>query len=452
MKLHLTLALAALGIAASNAHQPPQSAVFSDADRKRALDFWAPADRYAIAPTPAAAGQGPTVVRLTAAGSQWLWSYSRLKSTAKQPPTLDARSAAPGSPWETWIDAKVAFDRATAQIAADQANGVPAGVEFPPDPGPCPADLAQAVGPPPVFAEAVIPNTYSIRFDDVTLTYTDHPKMRPRYAYYRSPQGVESGGIALRAMPAGRIDHLYRLAGVDLATGNVMRCVSALEGGFDSVNTYDTGFVSVGFIQFASLKAGAGSLGDLLLSYKTTDPQDFDKDFTRFGVSVTPEGVLDVLDPATGQELQGPDANQKIIDDKRLIAVFGRAGARSDAFIAAQIACARSLFFPDGDTITLTLAGAPVTCKVCDLIRSEAGLATLMDRKVNTGKIDPLQAVAQRVADANSCQNLVELAQYEADIVKQLKWRRDYMADLTLSQPQSTAELSARHGSHKGSR
>ena len=108
-----------------------------------------------------------------------------------------------------------------------------------------------------------------------------------------------------------------------------MRAVSILEGGFDSVNTYDTGYVSVGFIQFASLKEGGGSLGAVLKNFKAADPLAFASDFHRFGVDVDETGHLVVVDPTSGAVATGAEANARIIEDKRLIAVFGRAGARA---------------------------------------------------------------------------------------------------------------------------
>jgi len=110
----------------------------------------------------------------------------------------------------------------------------------------------------------------------------------------------------MRSISPDRIDHLFRLAGVEPKVANVMKAVSALEGGFESINTYDTGFVSVGFIQFASLKAGAGSLGVMMLRYKTADSSDFDRDFRQFGVDVTSSGQLAVLDPHRAKNFRAP--------------------------------------------------------------------------------------------------------------------------------------------------
>ena len=432
------VALAGMAVVYAAGRQAP---VFSDTDRERAHAFWSVEDRYQVAPAPKAE------VRLTVAGSQWLFKYGHSRGgTAKLVPTADAKPAGASLAWEDWINAKVAFDRAKAQAKIDNADDDASTV---PDAGPCPADLVALVGDPPAFAEACTPQTYSIRFDDGVLTYADHVKMRPRYAYYRFAEGVEDGGIAMRGISPERIDHLFRLAGVEPKVANVMKAVSALEGGFESVNTYDTGYVSVGFIQFASLKAGAGSLGGMMLRYKTADPADFDRDFRQFGIDVTATGQLAVLDPVSGKELQGSDANAEIIADKRLIAVFGHAGARSDAFMAAQIGAAKEMFYPDADMVTVKLGGQPQVVRVADLITSEAGMATLMDRKVNTGRLDPLATVLQRVADAHSVTALVDLVQYEAEIVQQLKYRRDYLADNTLSQPGGDLAAPSRHGTRK---
>jgi hypothetical protein len=442
-KRQLFAGIALTGIVFASA-QNPQSPAFTDVDRERAKAFWSADDRYHSVP---AAKQE---VRLTVAGSQWLFKYGHIKGSGKLVPTVDAKPAGASQAWEDWINAKVAFDRAQALAEiGDSGDGADKQGDAP-DPGPCPDDLVALIGAPPLFSEACTPQTYSIRFDDVTLNYSDHVKVRPRYAYYRFAEGVEDGGIAMRSISPDRIDHLFRLAGVEPKTANVMKAVSALEGGFESVNTYDTGYVSVGFIQFASLKAGAGSLGAMMLRYKTADPTDFDRDFRQFGIDVTPTGQLAVLDPTSGQEFQGPDANSKIIADKRLTAVFGHAGSRSDAFIAAQIGAAKDQFYPDSDTVLVNLGGQAQVVKVGDLIASEAGLATLMDRKVNTGHLDPLAAVVQRVADAHSVTALVDLVQYEAEIIQQLKYRRDYLADNTLSQPGASNAAPSRHGTRRG--
>jgi hypothetical protein len=236
-------------------------------------------------------------------------------------------------------------------------------------------------------------------------------------------------------MPADHLAELCKMAGIDETSSRVMKAVSILEGGFDSVNTYDTGFVSVGFIQFASLSGGSNSLGALLKTYKDQFPADFEADFRRFGIDVTPDGVLDVLDLSTGAELLGPDANRQIIEDKRLIAVFQRAGLKSDKFNAMQLKTAHDIYLPSSDPISIQVGGRMVTGIISDFVKSEAGMAILMDRKVNTGKLDPLVQMVSDLANELQIQSLADLAPYEHDLMAAVKYRKDYLADPTLSQP-----------------
>ena len=92
-----------------------------------------------------------------------------------------------------------------------------------------------------------------------------------------------------------------------------------------------------------------------------------------------------MVDPATGAELSGPDAVHKIVDDKRLIAIFQRAGRHSHAFKVAQVKIAKSHYWPAEDQFTVVLDGRTITGRVSDVIHTEAGMATLFDRKVNRG-------------------------------------------------------------------
>lgn len=214
-----------------------------------------------------------------------------------------------------------------------------------------------------------------------------------------------------------------------------MTAVSRLEGSFDLVNTYDTGFVSVGFIQFITSDDGRHSLATVLLREKEGAPDSFRDDFHRFGVDVTTDGILTVLDPATGVELAGPDAVRKIIDDKQLIAVFQRAGRVSSAFRIAQIKIAKEIYWPENDPVTVTISGVALTGKVSDVVRSEAWMATLFDRKVNRGSIAPLPDVLTRVMTTHRLKRLSDAAAYEAEIVAGCRYRFDFLSDKTLQQP-----------------
>lgn len=442
--------------------QQPQ--LFTSGEKREIMRYWSDSSRYRLAPPTDFKSRGLWQVRLTVTGSMWIYSFNRARGVAMKPTQDSSGNAERDRLWDAWVDAKVAYDRWLAGQVALNANTVVAGTagskdptiptEEPPLPGPMPDDMADFIrlpyttttgqnvtsnsppGLPPLFAEAVVPMEHRIKFEDGTeLSYQDNCKMRSKYAYYRFGQGVLSGGTAVKSMPEKELDSLIKKAGVSSAEAKVMKAVSILEGGFDSVNTYDTGYVSVGFIQFATLKDGAGSLGRLLLDYKATDPAHFQRDFRRYGIDVTPLGVLACVDWESGAEVQGAEANRKIIEDKRLIAVFQYAGQKSDEYNAAQIRTAKNQYFPSQDAVSIGFAGITLTGRVGDFIKSEAGLATLMDRKVNTGKLDPLPSVLQKIALEKGVNSFPDFNRYERQIVQAMKYRKDYLQDKTLSQP-----------------
>jgi hypothetical protein len=69
------------------------------------------------------------------------------------------------------------------------------------------------------------------------------------------------------------------------------------------------------------------------------------------------------------------------------------------------------------------------------VVKSEAGLATLFDRKVNRGTVAPLADVVARTMADHSLTSLADASQYEKEIVAKCKYRGDFLADATLGQP-----------------
>lgn len=438
---HIALAFA-LGLGVAHAQSPR----FSDDDRRRIMRYWQNPDRYVVALPADAFQKGPWQVRLTVAGSKWFYGYVKGK---KLPPTVDLPPITTDEQrgWETWIVAKLARDRWLAWTQAQKANADLGCLNLPisdatipslepADPGPAPVSLTAMYGEVPPLAEAVSPMEHTVRFDDMTVVYRDNFRPQsPRYAFYRYTNGVGDGGTAVKRLPPEQLDALFRSAGVSESEARVMKCVSILEGGFDSVNTYDTGFVSVGFIQFACLKEGGGALGAMLRNFRLSQPSDFNLNFHEYGVDVTDDGKLVALDLSNGAELTGPDAAGRIIEDKRLIAVFSRAGRVCQSYLVGQIQAARQMFYPGDDLISITVGDQTVTGRVSDIVHSEAGLATLMDRKVNTGNIQPFPSLVASLAAEVGATSLADLAPYEKALVQATKLRKDYLSDPILTQP-----------------
>jgi hypothetical protein len=421
--------------------------LYSDDERAKIVAYWNEPGRYTVSAPPEAATLGPWQVRLTTDASLWFFAYQKAIGTGKAPPTADAvANTTDKSLWETWIQSKVTYDRWAAQRAADAANAQVlggaykaladnAGVQHP---GPIPPSLAAVAGIPPPLAAAVAPLQYTTVFadePDSPYRFQDHVPMRPRYAYYRSSHGTVAYGKPLREMPAEELQALFEAAGFNPTEQRVMGAVSKLEGGFEAVNTYDTGYVSVGFIQFITHQDGKHSLLEVLRREKSDDPEAYLADFRRFGIDLSADGVLVVVDPATGAELTGPEAVLRVVSDKRFPAVFQRAGRRSKAFRLAQIRVARSHYWPGDDAVKVTVGGRMLEGKVSDIIKSEAGLATLFDRKVNRGNVEPLADVVARIMSDKKLRSFAELADYEREIVQALKYREDFLKDASLSQP-----------------
>jgi hypothetical protein len=451
-------------IVVATAQGAPPAPLFSAQEKAAVVKYWAEPGRYSQKLPPDAAKNGPFQVRLSVAGSTWLREYNRLRGMNKVPPTATARPQNEEQKgWQDWIDAKLEHDRWRAMQVAQESNRGLIGHDTkfddktlpktePADPGPAPAALVAFAGDPPCFAEAVTPMLHEVTFEDGTkISMVDNRKMRKNYAYYRFEKGVASEGVDVKTMPEEHLKDLCEKAGVTESELHVMKAVSILEGGFDAINTYDTGFVSVGFIQFATLKDGGNSLGDFLKLYKQEDPKNFQLDFRDYGIDVTPDAKLACVDPSTGAELTGEAAVRKVIEDKRLIAVFQFDGLKSDAYDAMQIRSAKEQFYPAGDSITISVNGQTLTGKVSDVFKSEAGLATLMDRKVNTGHLDLLKSTLEQCANANRVASFEELSNYEYDLIAAMRYRKDYLMDNGLTQPLATVRSKAQ-GSRGGDR
>ena len=431
-------------------------AAFNTFEREKILAYWAQSERYtSFVPE---STKGTWQVRLTSDGSLWLWALNQKRGLGKifsnPVPRNDEERK-----WEDWISAKVAYDRWMAGLTANLANAAmgvsPADIGPEPSlPGAIPESLYRMVGDAPNFAQAVQPKQHSITFHDgYKVAFQDNTKVDPRYPYYRFEEGVRHGGQQVKKMPAEDLDKLFAEANIPDAAQKVMKAVSMLEGGFDSVNTYDTGYVSVGFIQFACASRGAGSLGAVLQREKAANSQAFESDFKQLGIDVKDDGTLQVLGLTDGNLYEGYDAALQIIKDKRLIAIFQRAGATSRPFKIAQLQVAREQYYPADETFQIKFGNETKTVKVSDLVKSEAGMATVMDRKVNTGKISPLPTKAQEIAKSFGVKSVEELAQYEREIVANIRFRKSYLDDETLTQPaqrERNKQLTSRKSTRKG--
>lgn len=431
---------------------------FSEQEVKAIQAFWNQPGRHTVNFLQDAATEGIYAPRQTPAGSIWLLDYFRARGNAgkvvpgQTPETLNDRQ----KEWDAWIEARYSWDEYNAALESFRQNQqltrqtlTPPALKPAADPGPIPADLRDLAGEPPAFVTAATPRQYTTNFGDFTHRAADNVPIRRKYAYYRFSEGIMDAGTAIRPR-LKELKPLFTKAGLDESTFRIFSVVSSLEGGFESVNTYDTGYVSVGFIQFASLKGGAGSLGQVLLTMKQQFPGDFQRHFRKFGLDVTPTGELVALNLESGEPKIGPDANTEIINNRRYASAFVRAGTLSEPFRVAQIKTAMDLYFPANDIVTFKLNGKSTSARIKDFILTEAGMATFMDRKVNTGKYGDLIQILEDISSSYGITTVKDLAKLEWQITRAMIWRKDYTdAQYELSKPRDLGLTPSRGGAKR---
>ncbi|MCB0826781.1 MAG: hypothetical protein KDC26_11375 [Armatimonadetes bacterium] len=379
----------------------------------------------------------------SAEGSRWLHAYYKKRNPGIRlipgfkPPARNARDRQ----WDAWIKQRMASDQVSANQEAQAANS---DTDFSPQAmlG-APADLAAFAGEPPAFYQAIPVEATTIRFNDYTTTLTP-PDLPDDYLYLRFEKGVMASGF--KTDPS-QLKRVAQKAGVNPKLQSALIAVSQLEGSFDAVNTYDTGYVSVGFIQFACLGEGTGSLGRLLQSFKSRQPKSFRETFTQYGIEVDSFGQLIALDLETGKEFVGRSAALKIIHDRRLTAVFQRAGRNSEAFQVEQMRMASSTYSPLYFQFQAAGPKGLITGRVADIVASDAGLATLVDRLVNTGSIASFSDAVTQVAMEYNLSTLSELKKAEYQIIERMQYRRNFLAMASLAKPQNyLSDLVAKSG------
>ena len=315
----------------------------------------------------------------------------------------------------------------------------------PKDPGATPVDLSTAAySKKSTVGDAPTPAFRHVKKYDVSLpnkqgsySFRDDP-IKKRYKYMKNETGVAKFGK--KVSDRTDADQIFKLAGItDPVVIKVMKKVSTHEGGFEAVNTYDTGYISVGFIQFISGKEGkkGNSLVTLLQTFKQSDPTAFKSHFHDMGIDVDQKG-LTVVDPATGNVLQGAAAVQAVMNDKRLTAVFHHAGKQSEPFRVAQIKTAYNGYYLADHSFTIKDGQTTISGKYGDVLQSEAGKTAIMDRGVQKGVPGTKKVFAtkcKQLMKAHNLTSVADLARYERAIIPAIQNRVDVLNDSKLSQP-----------------
>ncbi len=420
--------LIAMGIGLAPQEVPAD--VFSHAEELAVIQRWAEPNRLRVED---ANPQAPHKAAYSPAASAWFLAFYKRRNPyqAVLPNRLPEPTGQRDRAWDAWIDKQYVSDKVWAgEVAAGINSGVETHRERPVFE--VPSDLGSLVGAPPAFFEVVRPKRWSVNLPGFVGAYTESVEVPEKFPYYRSNQGVKSAGSPTSD---AMVSNLLRMANVRQALRWAVQAVSSLEGSFGSVNTYDSGSVSVGWLQFAALPSGRGSLANVLARTKRKDRSGFQTYFRDWGIDVTDSGVLTVFDPTSNSERTGSDAVKAIVSDKRLVAVLQRAGSSYLQFQREQVACLADDYDPGKRTFTVQTKFGPMSGRVGDVIKSEAGLATLLDRLVNRGNIEPFSRVVADVMAEHGLRTISEVAKFEFLVVDKLSYRQTFLASARLAQP-----------------
>ena len=365
------------------------------------------------------------------------WKRQATNVIAKMKASKDKATATGAGTLAAWI---TSFE-ARQQWLLDTSNG-----KEPADAGVVPVELSGAtvgkgktLGSPPA-SPFTLRHQYDVTLPDKTTYQYKDVIAPPKYLTHAT--GVNKEGTPLSSWKAKDIDALFDEAGVkDVDQRKAILRVSAKEGGFNAINTWDTGFVSVGAIQFTTGPDGNYNIAKLLQTAKTADAGGFDTYFRNLGIDVEPgpQGTVVVVDPDSGAVKRGADAVLAIINDKRLTAVFEHAADNWQKYLVAQIWTAVQQYWIADKTFTIKVdATTTLTGTFGDVLKSEAGRTALLDRAVQNGPggaRKTFEDECAKLAKVYHLKTLDELSAYEVFVIFAVQNRIPVLEDSALSQP-----------------
>lgn len=188
--------------------------------------------------------------------------------------------------------------------------------------------------------------------------------------YVKSNSTINLGGISYEGsvQPENLPVEEYEKIGLNRTQAKCLRIVSQHEGRFDAINSYDKATFSYGFIQFAG---NGGGLAPMLAMLKYRYPNTFNQRFQRYGIDVEyginnkgaiSKGNITVVNNQ-GTLLRGSEAEIHIARSLTLTAVFIRA-AHDINVQRAQIESAKRNYVTHA--LNLTADFALRTIKVLD--------------------------------------------------------------------------------------
>lgn len=328
-----------------------------------------------------------------------------------------------------------------------------------------------------ITSGVITPNDATYQLLTQISTYTEQFPTGERFTFHdyvpsghtQDTSGTKFSGSG-KAKPSNLGAEEYAAMGLSQQQANALRFVSTHEGNFDALNTYDRARVSFGFIQFA----GGRGLPPLMALLKLRRPEAFHTMFQVYGIDVefnlkntkALSPVITVIEPITQKTLKGDNAESLIRDNKKLSAVFVRAGHNLETQRGQIEAATQNYVIPSlkrevsfsaevvevldplTDKVKKSYVGRAArefrlkseysSLKKANLIReqkvntksnlekillSEKGLAMLFDRSIQEGVgTGPkrIEAAIKWVADKRGLKNINDTAKYEQEVMKQV--------------------------------
>lgn len=183
----------------------------------------------------------------------------------------------------------------------------------------------------------------------------------------------------------------------------ILKAISAFEGGFDAVNTYDRAALTWGFVQWTG--GSHSDLTETLTTIKSRQPEAFSENFVAYGIDVIRDELTVTL-PGSSTVVKGQAAAEAVMKHPKLAAVFVHAG-RDRRVQLGEIAAAEKLEIDDGLAIEMHFGKSKV--KLVTLLTSEYVVGLLANTMVHSGK-GAARALAQ-----HACKTLAAKEAYRAD-------------------------------------
>ncbi|HEY4244777.1 MAG TPA: DUF4157 domain-containing protein [Kofleriaceae bacterium] len=221
-----------------------------------------------------------------------------------------------------------------------------------------------------------------VKHHDYAFADGEHVKVRDHVVSYATSVsfGVDSEG----APDHKQVTDVMATAGLSSSRQKILAGISALEGGFDTVNTYDRAKVTWGFVQWTG-----GSHSDLtstLTIIKQKQPDAFAKAFQAYGIDVV-DNELSITVPGSKDTITGEDAANAIMGNPKLAAVLAHAGRNTD-IQKGEVQAAAQLEIDEAMNMRVPIdlgKGKKKVVTASTLMTSEYGIGFLANTYVHSG-------------------------------------------------------------------